>query len=565
MTGHGDSFNIYLPSNSAGAQSMSESESSRYSVSSWYKTTLDQTYELDGDSWEVGLAEVCFPSALLSNIDEDFVVGIRIMNPIKNWQKSVRQSYINTFVPGLKPDDYKINTTFDYLDEKFECVGLDPTSTKGLNFFSKQDPEAPAKQPSKSKPEPRPDFIIKKDKHGREIMTVLCYMAGFEPENNVEPSTQAFIPMASLASSSIRGSSSTTRPVHDTEVIEGAVDAETATGSHNPHGNDTEMIDSFIEGYTIKKYYYKRRLFEIDAGKYIDIENCDMVNLAIVKGGFFSTRSELVNILNQRLLMLLHNRTFPGTWANALVEPQFVIKDTGLVKIACGFHESFSGATSNSLYLVPTISSLKVLQFLGLDLSNWKKDETIGQYVYTVKTSTYNRRDSQLPMIMTPTETRQKSKLSTEAITTFESGHRQMLMDWCWTFMFENFEKPFRRQGLRLSQDEILAMIQFPKFKNPQFIFVQSDIAAPVAIGNSRASILRITTLRDTTEQSTASIVHKAPEKYIKIFFAPIARRAFNSIEVFLSDENGSELVFDQGTVYVVLEFRKRSQFSLPS
>lgn len=119
MVSHSDSFTVYLPSNSPGSVPQAKSENPSAAVSAWFKARLDQTYELEGDHWEIGLAEICFPSELLSHIEEEFTVGIRILNPLKNWTKKVRNDYISTFVAGLSEDRYLEQTYKSQLDDRW--------------------------------------------------------------------------------------------------------------------------------------------------------------------------------------------------------------------------------------------------------------------------------------------------------------------------------------------------------------------------------------------------------------------------------------------------------------
>lgn len=561
MSGDSNTFTIYLPSNSAGATPMSESESKNDSVSSWYKTNLDQTYELSESDWQVGLCEVCFPSTLLSDIEEDFVVGIRIMNPIKNWLKKERMKYINTFEPDLTDDQYKTTTTFLYLDSKFECVGDDKESMIGLNTYSINTPGPTFKKSATI-------FGITTN----DLVSAL-YTVGFyydvatdlkEHQDQLrrkQEASQSHVPISEIVVDRGLKGNPRVELVQDPDTVpeEGMVTAETAKGTVDPSVVDEAMYLALL-GKTgrVGDFWYKRRLFEVANGEHLDVENCDEPNLSTIKAGFFSTRAELVAIINQRLQMLLHTRTYPASWANALVEPQLVVRDTGLVTVACGFGDSFSGATSDSLHLVPVISSLKVIRFLGLDPANWIKDEKLKMYVFTVRGTSYLRRDSVTPITLVRDEKMQRPKNNVNPTATFELRLTHDMMELCTQFVYNTYEKQYRdKDNKRFPETQLLSMVKSPKYQSPQFIYVQSDIASPVAIGSSRASILRITTLKQSKTVAGKQKVHKSPEKFIRVFFSPIARKAFSSIEVFLSDENGSELVFDQGTVYVVLEFRR--------
>lgn len=332
-----------------------------------------------------------------------------------------------------------------------------------------------------------------------------------------------------------------------------SVNATTPTGQHNPDDEDAKLKETLetLEG-RMKTLYFKRRLFELAVGEAMDIEIENKPSLAKVAPGFYSSRAELVRIINERLYLILHNRSYPGHWSELLFEPILVARDNGLVTVATGFHEPMSGATSDLLHLVPTISSSKVIKFLGLDLRNWIWDEEGNTHVFTVRGTDYLRRDSVRPIKMTLTAKWQVPKAGIDALKTFTNKERKEIDAVRELFYWNNWES----KTLLVSTEEQLEKALKPKFRLPQFLYVYADIAAPVAVGNTRASILRITTLKST--ETNKDLGHRPPEKYVKIFFVPVSRRRFDTIEIFLSDENGSELAFDEGTVYVVLEFRKR-------
>lgn len=564
-----DNFTIYLPANASGAVSMSENESIKYSsVSSWYKSTLDQTYELDGDGWEVGLLEICFPSQLLSYIEEPFEIGVKIVNPVKTWIKSVRQEYINTFKPGLPASTYDINKEFDKLDAKFENVGIMEYSTKGLNHWSDNTRE-PA-----TEGEIRRSMAAITEGQGKLRKPVpIERILGLDfPDSHPEASAD-HVPISTILKQPrgegikmpTKGAPAAAPPTPTPIPKSGApnVTAETATGTHDPlHADDqmwkTLIGDSNIEDLT---FYFRRRPLELAIGHNLDIEHDKFPSVSTVKEGFYSTRAELVTIINERLSIIVHNRSYPGEWSNALVEPQLMVKDSGIVSVACGFHDPFNGLTSDFLYLVPTISSEQAIKFLGLDMDNWNKDGDT--FVFTVKNQSYRRRDSHMPIEWRSVERTQKVKEGVPKHINFSGSQRQEMIDLCWEFAIGRLKSQFAdRNGISLNETQLLLVMKKPIYKRPQFLYVQADIASPVAIGNSRASILRITTFKETRKTASGLLIHNEPEKYVKVFFVPVARRSFNTIEIFLSDEHGSELVFDEGTVFVVLEFRRRTPFS---
>ena len=92
-----DHFTVYLPGNSPGAEPLiqSEYENPQLQAHSYYKTTLDSTIDLEGDGWEVGLAEICFPPDLYSIVDS-FRVGVVIVNPPLHFVPEERTKFTAT-------------------------------------------------------------------------------------------------------------------------------------------------------------------------------------------------------------------------------------------------------------------------------------------------------------------------------------------------------------------------------------------------------------------------------------------------------------------------------------
>lgn len=622
MASTSDDFYIWLPANSPGAVPQSKSESTNAEVASWYKSTLDQTYELDGDYWEVGLAEVCFPAKLLSHIEEEFEVGVRIMNPIEAWMKNVRQTYIESLAPGLEDFNYSLAHSKSVLDDRWEIVGTDHRSQVGLHWWSVQPTVTESKRqdlPTENNPTPKvgstvvpmpaPPVTTTASSLITTTTTTAASSTGTSPVNP-EPTTEvpqktgtsettpvvvssvsppqasklnrekrsthskpihmvfdslglhisttesspSFVPVSGIIKKQAENATVIVPPrAKEPRRLAGDVDPTTAKGTFKL-GQAEKRLQEQIRGWESENtpYYFKRRLFPLALGKHVQVEHEDKPALSKIGPAFYSSRAELVSIINERLYLVLHSRSYPGHWAELLFEPALVIRDNGIVTVAAGFHEPLNGSTSNLIYLVPTISSLKVIRFLGLDVQNWIYDETLKTYAYRAG-HRYARRDSEKPVSLAG-ELRMEPKADIDPLVTFSKIEKESIDNIREAFHWSNWDlKTWDK-----TDHELLSTALQPKFNVPEFVYIYSDIAAPVTVGNTGATILRITTLATQPHPKNKKLMHRPPEKYAKVFFSPVSRRRFDTIEIFLSDENGSELAFEDGTVFVVLEFRKR-------
>lgn len=665
-----DAFTIYLPSNSPGAEAQSMSEDQYNQVSSWYKTTLDGNIDLDGDGWEVGLAEICFPSKLLSLI-EGFDLGVAIMNPPKVFLKSVREEklqkiktdktrkvaddvtifqvmpeldhnliYYKTEMVSTRPKKYKKGprgpirprlrprqpdkTTTPTKKSERDVITTEPqqgkdtqVSTVAAMHWTQQLPplaqqQVPPTVPSESKSTtddsdeyataPDDDEDGEKDEEGDEDededeeeeddeehtvsnegkpaqnMTAESIIpADFKIENRstIRPDTE------NLSSRQVLNRIGMRLPSSDKAINEtpGHVNIKDfmnevlktkGKGIELPASKTPQITPVTGDG-MIERKWFTPRYYQIAYSEILPIENTVYPELAQVPAGFYSSRGELVSLMNERLTYFMNNRTYPSRdWSLVLIEPYFYGRDSGLVTVSAGFFDPLNSAYSNHIYLTPTVSSLRALKFLGLDLKKWIWNTTLKTYVYTVPADTlYSRRDdiNLTRMPIAPTEDLfmlprfgTKLALLTQQ-ETLDLDINQYLMQ------FQLLERPYVTNFAKVRHNLLR-----PKTQPPQFLFVYVDVARPVAVGNTRAPVLRITTLKSREEHiqsnetaaagsSLGSFINfnqNEPERFMHILYVPVSRKSFNNITVFLSDENGSQLSFDSGTVYVVLQFRRR-------
>lgn len=727
-----DNFTIYLPSNSPGAEAQSLSEDSDKQVSSWYKTTLDGTIDLDGEGWEAGLAEICFPSKLLSLIDE-FKIGICICNPPKRLVKKLRIERLKAL---RKPEDQNTEVNVDIAHEELDagCISVGDEDAFGelkLNDHGKQvfavvspnlirrdddydepestdededddDPNAPIiipTLPGDSTPPAVPGTggrLVRstseeqqQQQHPWTTSTTTTTttttpastsVAGSTPSSTpavqATATTTVSIPAVVTAAAAVPVASSVNkgqtkkgrrkgkRKNQKDATQEPIVVAEKPTAPQEPqfkimrsvlrsnpsNMSNTEVLKSIaatkpkstspptltidssagpgyinvddwyrwleankaaaeaeerkkkeeeaakassakpkvpvlstgVESFIEKATWYHPNYDEIAEGVVQQIEHVSHPELSSVPAGFYPTRSELVNILNERLCFLLNNRSFPHRDISMLLfEPFFHGRDTGMVTISTGFFEPINGLSSPYTHLVPTISSESVLKFLGLDRNKWKWSSELSTFVYTIAPGSFYSRRNSPQLVLLP----QQSPEKWMRYTTREKYLHLLTRDECKELhearlrvAFESQEKPYV-----LNYNEQKHHLLKPKVMPPQFLFVYVDVARPVAVGNTRAAVLRITSLKSrqdsfsqvsTTAAAAASssssslslppssfvrFYQNEPERYTHILFVPVSRKSFNTITVFLSDEYGSQLSFDEGTVYVVLQFRKRT------
>lgn len=367
-------------------------------------------------------------------------------------------------------------------------------------------------------------------------------------ENETANAGPAHFPIGTLMKTDERKDDSKSHTNHKGKKPRDIIELVT-TGSHDPK---EERFKCLINIDFEKVVYLRPRLFEIASEESLDVEHAKHQGIEVIKEGFYSSRAEMVDAINQRLKTIVLHRSYPGTWADTLVEPMLIASDSGLCKVITGFHDQMNGATCNMMYLTPTISSKAAIKFLGLAEENWVWDENRQTFVFVVAGSKYQRRDSMNPI---PYHFERWQKLRTQSSFTFTDQEVRFLLNNWEEVNFEIFYSNFPNDSDYWTAAKLTARYPALKHQQPQFLYIYSDIAAPVNIGNTRASILRITTLKHGSDKQKS---HNKPEKFLNIFYGPVSRRRFDNIEIFLTDENGSEIFFDDGSVYIVLDFRRR-------
>jgi hypothetical protein len=83
----------------------------------------------------------------------------------------------------------------------------------------------------------------------------------------------------------------------------------------------------------------------------------------------------------------------------------------------------------------------------------------------------------------------------------------------------------------------------------PHQVFVYTDLIQPQFVGDTKAPLLRIVAMSDTNHgkvQSTA---------FQNVHYLPLAKYAFDTIEILLKDHAGENLPFATGTLTVTLHF----------
>lgn len=599
------SFMTYLPSNSAGSESMYESENPHIHVSSWYKTTLDETYNLEGSEWKVGLAELCIPNELLSLVNA-FEVGICIRNPPNNWMKDVRQKHIQTLPAKPNNESYPSNQTFEELDDKWEFVGHIPGEVEGLNTWSDNttiksegDVEIFLTEDYGSKDHTPETEASKVAATGKPKKAKIDETHKDSQNLSASNATIKLLP-ALPASKPVSFSRSFSDVLNKLGFHEQEIRAENriSIGAYAHAMSRITLAQKQPEKQVYagsvkvpidasKTAWFKGRRFEIAFGKYLKIDG-KYAEVAKIKDAFYASRHELAKILNDRMAHLLYNRSYPDTeWSKIMYEPIFQSNDNGVVSVICGFHDMMNGATSTYTYLVPTISSLDVLQFLGFDLSRWQWYSELKTFIFIPGMPgdsgeiIITRRDQEIHhkgvvqeywiLDVHPKRVYMRYKIP-ENYTTLSFEETQLTND-----VIERVQYQFYQKHYLHTWSELTKLLIQPSSKPPQFLFVYADIASPVAVGNSKASLLRILTLKlgnklkevTTVRQpwaTAASIVNESSdfrlrlqqnsEKFENIFYTPVSKKSFDSINIFLSDENGSQLIFNRGTVFAVLHFK---------
>lgn len=552
-------FTVYLPSNSPGAEPLQQSEDQSNMISSYYKTTLDSTIDLVGE-WSVGLAEICFPSKLLSEIDE-FKIGVVIMNPADSWQLEVRRKYLaDRKGQSLQaaevgnPNSWPI----DGLDMKVIPYGVE--KTEGIITVNEENLNLPFFKPftdshlrtgivsDDGKPQARAKASTPVSR--AEVMEM---SAGNSSAHNVVEATGIVNMTDIMKDWIVKG------PIHPKIVPAPTVPAPTI-----------DWVTRTVPEYERNRRWSRTAYNEIAVGKKLLLEiPATFSGLDVIPKSFYQSRNELVSILNERMNLIVQNRSYPHKkYSDVLTAPFLHGRDSGVVSVLCGFVDRFNSTYTPYTHLSPVIYSEKVIKFLGFDRKRWKYDPIIRGFIYSVTPGDhYARRDSAAPILL-PIATQgikvyeehasdDRYKESNIFNDIFLNDQFDMLYESMLQFIWEKIE----RGSIITHWAEKRLSLLHPKLSKPQFLYLYCDIASPSHIGNMKAAVLRITSLKTRDEASSAAATTRyyqnEPEKFVHILRAPVSRKSFNSITVFLSDEFGSQLIFDEGTVYVVLEFKR--------
>lgn len=553
---HRDSvFTVYLPSNSPGAESLQQSEDESNMTSSYYKTTLDSTIDLVG-SWTVGVCEICFPSKLLSEVNE-FKIGVVIVNPPVTWDLELRKKWLEDHKGSHQasergnPNSYPIEgldqATIFYGEERPEGIIKVDEDNLNLPYFKPFDD---AHLRSGATADGKPQASAKKLNPTSRAQIVSQSVGNKRSPNVVDSAGN--VNFADIVNDWILKG-----PINPTVLPSPTVPAPTI-----------DWDDRVVPEFGISRRWVRTAYRELAIGKKILLEiPARFSGLDTVPKSFYQSRHELVNILNERMALIVQNRSYPHRkYSDVLIEPFFHGRDSGVVSVVCGFADHFNATTSAYTYLSPVIYSEKVIAFLGLNRENWKFDPIIKGFIYTVLPGKeYKRRDSITPILLPVAPSGQKV-YETHAIGDHNDLFRDIFdidsdttrTEAMLQFVWEKLEKPYTIDNWTEKKSSLLQ----PKLTKPQFLYLYCDVAAESHIGNMKASVLRITSLKTREESSAASATTRyyqnEPERYVHILRAPVSRKSFNTITIFLSDEFGSQLVFDEGTVYVVLEFKRQ-------
>jgi hypothetical protein len=483
---------------------------------------------------------------------DEFKIGVAVMNPPIRWDLDEREKWIkenDATLPAVDktPNDHVIDGLDQYVipygeesPEGIIKVNVEKSKLKWYKPFDDSHLRSGATSDGRPLSAPKPATATR-SVSGAEVM---MKSVSNEPDLNVVD-VAGNVNLANMMNEWIvRGDINATATT--TTVPAPAIDWTTRKAPEYHHN----------------RVWYRTAYNELAIGKKILItpkhEGLDKIPKA-----FYQSRSELVNIINERITLITQNRSYPHKqYSDLLVGPFLYSRDSGIVTVVCGFNDHFNSTYTPYTYLTPVIYSERVLKFLGFDRTNWKFDAIIKGWIYTVPPGKkYNRRDAtnQLTLPVAPQQGKVyedhaagdqifRDIFIAETTDPREVGRLQ--------FIWLNFEKDMLITHWAEKKMQLLK----PKLLKPQFLYLYCDIASPSHIGNMRASVLRITSLKTRAEDTglnAGRLYQNDPEKFVHILRAPVSRKSFNSITIFLSDEFGSQLIFDEGTVYVVLEFRK--------
>ena len=615
---------------------MIKSESKEEFSQSYYKSTLDSPITLDGDNWQVGLAEVCIPSDLVSILG-DVTVGACIVNPPKHYIKEIRKEFIAKLTDerkshsveyefnksehdldatwityGKASDNFNItieqdndffegnevifvedgryqyfeyvatekdgktvahNALGDLIDEHpghgDPCEGHEIRSTSDYYGCENETLSGPTPSVAIDTPKPQPESIVDAVKMWREKLSKLEHSNDLiaSMRNHILPNVHS--PKASIE-------------------IDKLLDYYWKRSTNQGLEQYNQKADQFVKAFG--DTWYRRKPMEIAIGKRIRIEHDAYPTLGTIPKGFYKSRSELVDIINERLRLILARRSYPNIeWNGFWFEPIFHADDSGIVTIKTGFFEPLTGLNPTSfIHVVPTINSYRALNMLGLDIKRWKWNKDYATFVFDVYS--YNdvvRRDNDIAIRVLQVPAAKELRIFAR-----EKLHIRKIVN--------QFERDLVEHERKQLQTQMIAewfpsdsRLTNPSRNLPNLLYVYLDIASPVNIGNTKASVVRIVALKhrgflfakteanavkfltprgtlpstshETNEASSLSYIsigpesngQNDPERFTHIIYSSVARKSFSTVTVFLTDEFGSVLHFYGGSSYVVLQFRR--------
>lgn len=86
-------------------------------------------------------------------------------------------------------------------------------------------------------------------------------------------------------------------------------------------------------------------------------------------------------------------------------------------------------------------------------------------------------------------------------------------------------------------------------------VFTYSDIVAGHLVGDSMASLLRVTPLRKSKNEQLSNF------SFTKLNYYPLRRNRIVTISIMLRDENGDKIIFEAGRVNLTFHFRKQKLY----
>ena len=104
--------------------------------------------------------------------------------------------------------------------------------------------------------------------------------------------------------------------------------------------------------------------------------------------------------------------------------------------------------------------------------------------------------------------------------------------------------------------DEEYATVTAPfhtnlEFRRPTHAYIYCDIAAPNIVGDTYAPLLRVVNMETYTNHKMISTIFNT------LYYVPVSKREFETIEINIRDDLGNLLSFDTGKLSVRLHFRR--------